>query len=206
MAVKIYIEGGGKGTYGRCQEGFRSFLHRAGVASGTFEIAACGSRHDACKKFRIAVKKGDSALLLVDSEAGVDNSCQSGTPQSWLPWQHLGSLASNTLNKPAGCSNIDCHLMVQTTESWFMSDVDALREYFGKEFQPSALPKNPNPELVRKDDVLNGLEKASSKCGKKYSKGRHTFNMLMLIDPEKVVGAMPWAKRFVDHVVELQGT
>ena len=87
-----------------------------------------------------------------------------------------------------------------------MSDVDALRNYFGKEFQPSALPKNPNPELVRKDDVLNGLEKASSKCGKKYRKGRHTFNMLMLIDPNKVVGDMPWAKRFVDHVVELQGT
>ena len=205
MAIKLYAEGGGKGTYGRFQEGLRSFLKKAGVAEGTFEIVACGSRHDAHKRYCIDIEHGVSALLLVDSEAPVDDSCQSGDSCSWLPWCHLDSLDDgNRLASPKGSCDLDCHLMVQATESWFIADIDTLKKYFQKNFQASAISKNSNPESVDKNEVIRSLEVASSKCSKKYKIGKHTFNLLKEINPSKVVNAMPWAKRFVDHVTELK--
>lgn len=200
MAVKIYVEGGGKGTFGRCQEGFRSFLERSGAASGAFKIVACGSRHIAHERFCIDIEMGNRAILLVDSEAAVDSSCRSGKPQSWLPWRHLSSLGSDALTKPKKCKDIDCHLMVQATENWFIPDTEALENYFGNGFKINKVLKNSNPETVEKEKALDGLKDASSECKNTYSKGMDTFNLLGQICPKKVIKAMPWAARFVDHV------
>ena len=70
----------------------------------------------------------------------------------------------------------------------------------------SAISKNSKPESVEKNDVIRSLKIASAKCNKRYSKGKIAFMLLEEIDPNKVISAMPWAKRLVDHVTELQGT
>lgn len=203
MAINIYVEGGGKATIPHCQVGFRSFLERSGAARGAFKIVACGSRHDAHQRFCIDVETGNRAILLVDSEAAVDSACKSGKPQSWLPWRHLNSLTSDRLIQPNGCNDIDCHLMVQATENWFIPDTKALKNYFGNGFKITSVLKNSNPETVEKEKALEGLKMASSDCKNRYSKGKDTFKLLESICPKKVIKAMPWAARFVDHVKQL---
>ena len=74
-------------------------------------IVACGSRQDAYQSFCIALENGNSAMLLVDSEAPVNAECMEGEPESWKPWQHLQSRAGDCWEKPAKASEQECHLM-----------------------------------------------------------------------------------------------
>lgn len=200
--VMLFVEGGWKGDAGVCREGFRAFFEKLGIGGDKLQVVSCGGRHEALDLYRLEIKNGNSALLLVDSEAPVDDSCQSGDSRSWLPWRHLSDLGSDTLLQPDGSCDLDCHLMVQATESWLITDVDTLKKYFGKGFQASAISKNSNLESVEKKEVIDSLKKASSKCNKTYSKGKHTFKLLMMIDPKKVINAMPWAERLVNHIKE----
>ena len=38
------------------------------------------------------------------------------------------------------------------------------------------------------------------KTGSPYEKSEHSFVILSRIDPEKVIAASPWAKRFIDEL------
>ena len=76
VAVTIYAEGGGPGKAGKSKfrEGFRKLIERAGFIGNMPGILACGSRDNALKDFRVALKKVEAnelPLLLVDSEAPV---------------------------------------------------------------------------------------------------------------------------------------
>ncbi len=82
-----------------------------------------------------------------------------------------------------------------------------MKAYFGKGFRLSALPKREEIEKVDKKEVLNSLKKASETAQKKaYSKGKHSFKILALIDPAEVQVASPWAKRLVETLSELADT
>ena len=87
--------------------------------------------------------------------------------------------------------------MVQIMESWFLADVKTLESFFGTGFRKQALPGNPRIEDVSKQDVLNGLEQATQGTGSSYNKGRHSFSILAMLDPIKVMKASPHADRFI---------
>lgn len=129
--MKLYVEGGGQTNDLRtaCRRGFRTFLENAGLVGRMPRIVACGSRDDAFESFCSAVKQGEPAMLLVDSEAPVS---------SQDPWQHLHSRDQWT--PPAGTDPGLCHLMVECMESWFLTDRRALISYFGADFNENALP------------------------------------------------------------------
>ena len=72
-----------------CREGFTKFLEQTGLKGRMPRIVACGSRRDAYESFCTALETGESAFLLVDSEAPVSGQNQQGQSDTWLPWQHL---------------------------------------------------------------------------------------------------------------------
>jgi hypothetical protein len=202
--VKLYVEGGGdsKSLQIECRRGFREFLKKAGLKGKMPAIVACGGRQQAYDAYCTALKSGEPAALLVDSEAPVAPAHQQpNDPAQWQPWQHLK--AHDGWAKPANALDTDCHLMVQVMESWFLADRETLKDFFGQDFRENALPAANRPiEGMAKGQVYGALKQATQNCKTKaeYRKGEHSFKLLAMIDPAKVVKASPWAQRFVDEL------
>lgn len=198
--VKLYVEGGGDAKLLKtaCRQGFAEFLKKAGFAGRMPSIVACGSRGQAYESFQTAIANGEEAFLLVDSESGVAEVHQQGK-EAWLPWAHLK--IKDNWDMPKEASDIQCHLMVQCTENWFLADQQTLSAFFGQGFKVNQLPSIANGvETIAKQQVLQSLKKATESCKSKalYDKGDHSFKLLALIDASKVIKASPWAKRFID--------
>jgi hypothetical protein len=190
--VKLYVEGGGDYAelHSACREGFRKFLEKAGIDRMP-RIVSCGGRQAAYDHFKTSCKLGETSLLLIDSEDCVITES---------PWSHLLNRAGDGFTKPENATDDHCHLMVVCMESWFLADKDALRRFFGQDFKENNLSKNTNTESVSKEDIFKGMQKATNDCKTKapYGKGEHSFKILREIDPKKVKGASPWAKRFLN--------
>jgi len=196
-AIRIYIEGDPE-----LRQGFRTFLQPLYDSAQSKNIKIerprlCGSREAAYKAFKTALKTYPDAfiVLLVDSESPVDSQ--------QTPWQHLKSRDGwNSL----GTDNQHCHLMVQTMEAWFLADIDALRQYYGKKLQESAIPKNPNVEEIDKTRLESSLEAATRHTSKgQYHKTRHASKLLELLDVDKVRKASQYCNRFfttLDQIME----
>jgi hypothetical protein len=202
--VKLFVEGGGdrKPLESECRAGFRVFITRTGMKKRP-RIVACGSRRNAYDSFCQAIQNGEEAFLLIDSEDAVNAQYQQGQPDTWRPWAHLKNRQGDGWDMPAGAHEIQCHLMVQVMESWFLSDRGALRTFFGQGFRDNALPAANNAiEGMAKQQVYDALAQATSNCKTKaaYGKGEHSFKLLKEIDPAKVTQALLWAKRFVDEL------
>lgn len=208
--MKLYVEGGGdsKSLRTSCREGFSSFLSKAGLCGRMPRIVACGSRQNAYDSFCTAINTGVDALLLVDSESSVSADCQHGDPENWKPWQHLKSRQGDQWDRLGNVVDVNCHLMVQCMETWFLADRDTIQRFFGQGFNATALPAAGNRiESVAKDQIFQALSAATRNCKTKakYSKGEHSFKLLALISPEKVTAESPWAKRFVDITNDIMG-
>lgn len=209
VKLKVYVEGGGdsKALKTECRQGFSEFITNSGVTKRP-RVVACGSRRDAYDSFCTAVRTGEAAMLLVDSEEAVDSHCQTGQPSSWRPWQHLKQRQGDGWDRPDGAVDTACHLMVQVMESWFLTDRSTLSAFFGQGFNENALPAAANAiEHIAKAAVEDGLDNATRRCKTKarYSKGEHSFKLLARIDARKVIAASPWAKRFVDELTGRMG-
>lgn len=191
MAKTIYIEGGGDSDALKteCRKAFVKFFKSAGLENRMPRLVACGRRNTAFDKFKTAVKNGEDALLLVDSESLVDTDPQTGKPVK--PWIHLTQ--RDGWNRPANATDDHVHLMVQCMESWFVADKEQFIAYYSKgnrRCTPKAIPDCPNIEVLDKDNVLQWLKTASLPSGKeKYSKGSRSFEILATTRPEKVAKA-----------------
>lgn len=197
--LKLYVEGGGDSNALRtkCRQGFTSFLTKAGLAGSMPRVVACGGRKAAYDDFCTAVENGEPAFLLVDSEELVDET------NSDKSWAHLAAREGNKWPTPDGAEDRHCHLMVVCMESWFLADRNQMSLFFGHGFQESALPSVHKPlETVSKKSIFDSLKNATRNCKTKavYGKGEHSFDLLALIDPQKVMGSSPWAKRFISEL------
>ena len=212
--VKLFVEGGGdsKSLRTECRAAFNSFLQKAGLSGYMPRIVASGSRNAAYSDYCIAIKNGEEAVLLVDSETEVisqkDNINSNPVNNTiYNPWYHLtnrkavtGELADHW-EKPVGASNDDCHLMVQLMESWFLADIDALKNYYGNKLNEKSFPNRKDIENISKDSVLASLDAATRDTQKgSYDKGNHSFAILGSVDPNKICDQSPWAKRFVTQL------
>ncbi len=192
VKTKVYVEGGGRKALDReCRKAFAAFLSKAGFPQGTVEIEACGPRGEAFRTFSADLRKGSPAILLVDAE---------GPVATRSTWQHLKS--NDNWVRPSGATDDQCHLMVQIMESWFLADIKTLESYFGTGFRSQLLPGNPNVEDVPKQDVLDGLERATGGTASRYNKGTHSFTILGMLDPEKVKKLSPHANRFIESLTK----
>ena len=198
MNVTVYVEGGGsvRATKKRCRQGFSALFRKAGLSGRMPRIFAAGGRDDAWHDFRTALAgagEDDFIVLLVDSEAPVADGR--------TPWVHLGE--RDRWRRPDGAAEEHAHLMVQCMESWFLADMDALAAFFGDGFNRGALPRRPDVENVSKGDLARGLRRATRPSSKgEYHKGRHSFEILATVDPERVVAASPHAKRLIHTLLD----
>ncbi len=94
--------------------------------------------------------------------------------------------------------------MVQVMESWFLADLKALAGFYGASFRPGSIPKWPDIEQVRKEDVYAKLKEATRNTTKgDYHKGRDSSVILGQLDPNKVADESPHAKRLIDTLKKL---
>lgn len=199
MSVKIFVEGGGdsKEQIVRCREGFRKLIEKAGFTRPKSpSIAACGGRGRAYDKFKTAVAVGgEYPILLVDSEDPVKKTDES--PDSDAPWKHLK--ARDGWEQPAGAKNDQAQLMVTCMETWIMADQAALVEFFGQHFQRTALLPLHQIEERSRHQVQETLEHATRNCGKdrRYAKGKKSFEVLAMLNPEVLKEHLPHFRRFV---------
>ena len=198
MKIEIFIEGGGesKRLKTECRKGFSKFFEKAGLSGRMPKLVASGSRNNAYKDFCTALKNSDQSntlpLLLVDSEAsfsGISNQ-----------WAHLKN--RDHWDQPPGANDEHVYLMVECMESWFLADQDCLKKYFGQGFNESSLLGNFQVETIPKADVFNSLKLATrtSKSKGEYGKGKHSFEILAKIDPNKVETVAPNVKRLLDFL------
>lgn len=200
--MKLFVEGGGesKALRTECREGFNAWLRSIGLTSFP-RIVASGSRNDAFSDYRTAIANGEEAILLVDSEDQVACQHELGKHENWLPWDHLK--ARDGWIRPDGCADLDCHLMVQCMENWFLGDPTNLSAFFGQGFQANRLPATGSSvEAVMKQAAVDGLKGATAACKTKgpYGKGSHSFKILKLLDATQVIAIAPWAKRFAEEM------
>ncbi|MBF0425687.1 MAG: DUF4276 family protein [Magnetococcales bacterium] len=198
----LYVEGGGDHARLTAELGraFHIFFKKAKLPCQP-RVFLSGSRKSAYDDFCQAVQQGQAAMLLVDSEGPVANRHQQGPPEAWQPWRHLKERNQDQWERPSGAEDLDCHLMVQFMESWFLADREAMRDYFGQGFNVKQLPAAAKSvEDIAKEKVDDALQRATRECKPKnsYEKGRDSFKLLARIDPNKVVAASGWAKRLVD--------
>ncbi len=180
--IRIYAEGGGDGreTKAGLREGLSEFLSSlrtmARERSIRWSVISCGSRNNAFRNFKIALRQHGHAfnVLLVDSESPVKD----------VPWAHLRS--RDGWARPEA-SEDQCQLMVETMEAWLIADPDALERFYGQHFERHMIPKTQNVEALAKNRVARSLKLATRKTAKgEYHKTRHAPLLLKALDTEKV--------------------
>ena len=197
MRVQLYVEGGGNRSFlnAQCRRAFQAFFRKAGLEGNLPKVFACGSRQETYKDFCDALdaaQDDEFIVLLVDSEGPVAEGAG--------PWLHLKN--RDKWGKPAGAMDENAHLMVQCMEAWFLADREALASHYGSAFNENSLPRQVEVEHVSKQDIERGLNMATRQCKRgRYHKGRHSFAILAELNPRKVTGASPHARRLIDALL-----
>jgi len=205
--VRLYVEGGGGragrskgGRDGRAQlrRGLNEFLagikRTARARQLKWNVVCCDPRDDACRRFVEAARAGSKeiVLLLVDSEDEVKQG----------PRRHL--MARDGWTRLRGLEEAGIHLMVRAMETWLVADLEALRSYYGRQFNDKALAGRQDLEQVPKRRIETALVRATRATQKgEYHKIRHASDLLALVDPEKVQARCPHCKRFFDTLTAL---
>ena len=198
VSVKLYVEGGGDSRvhHATFRRGWISFLRRAGLTGRMPQVIPGGGREQTFDKFQTALQNqrpNEITILLVDSEGPV-------VPER-SAWEHLRN--QDTWNQPPGADDDSAYLMVQVMETWFLSDLPALRHFFGPSLNENHFRQWPNLEAVHKDTVYGALEQATRACEKKYLKGKISFQLLGEIDPQTVAAACPHANQLLNYLRSL---
>jgi hypothetical protein len=186
--IRIYFEGdrslkaGFDGFFGEIKQ-------RAGAVQWKVLVVATGGQPE--RDFAIAMRTHSASwnILLRDSEGPLDRnqSLSLCAKQGWPPLQ-----ADSIF------------WMVETMESWFHADKDALEKYYKTGFRKEELSANPNVEEIPKQDLLDGLKAATKDITKgKYHKTKHAPALLQSIRPAVVRRAAPNCERFFKVVLDL---
>lgn len=181
--VQIFLEGSGPGRVQQAQyrAAFSRLCEKMGFIEKKPSFYACGSRNQAYKDFVNALKRDHQALsiLLVDSEDPVKKLTKD--PISNMAWDHLK--IRDNWDKPADVLPYQALIMATSMETWIATDREALKNFFGKDFQENALPSLPTIESQHRKDIFHKLEHATRNCTKKYQKGDTSFKILETLDP-----------------------
>lgn len=203
MDIKLYVEGGGKGSHKRAtiklQQGFDSFLKELKDAARakkiSFKILPAGNTQSTYDDFIRSVENAPQNLnlLLVDSDEPV---AETQTARAFLQNKYKSWNLHTVTDE-------QCHLMAQIMESWFLADVDALKNFYGKDFKESVIPKNKNVETIAKETVESALTAATAKTQKaEYHKIEHGAKLLELVDSNKVRAAAPHCNKLFRIIIK----
>ena len=198
LGIKIFVEGGGDKKEGKAaiRQGMGELLKEVRNAASHkrlgWNVIACGSRNETFRKFIHEIEKLTSgfAVLLVDSE----------DPVRQPPRLHLMERDHWDMR---GVNEDSVHLMIQTMETWIVSDVNTLSKFYGNGFQEAALPSLVNLESRQRHDIERALKHATQGTTKgEYHKIRHAGKLLGLLTPTVIGTHCPSCRRLFDVLQE----
>ncbi|HUT47023.1 MAG TPA: DUF4276 family protein [Sedimentisphaerales bacterium] len=199
MSARIYIEGGGdsKEHHVRCRQGFRQLLERCGFSGRMPRLVACGGRSAAYSDFKTAHEsnKAEYVAMLIDSEEPVSD------PEK--TWDHL--MTHDSWQKPEVASDEQVLFMTTCMETWIVTDRDTLRQHYGSSLQESVLPSLSALEQSNRQEVQEGLKRATRNCSNAYQKGKRSFEILGKLEPEALerrLLAFQRAKRILNEKLQ----
>jgi hypothetical protein len=204
----IYLEGGGDSDTlrSRCREGFHKLLDRMGVQGRKPRLVACGGRGKAYDRFKTELREGRYGFvgLWIDSEEPIGLSI--GTDdQDWYTfdvWDHL--MKRDGWERPSGAKSTQVLLMVTCMETWIVADRETLKKYYGaSKLSVNSLPALNNLESCDRHTVQKKLETATASCSNAYKKGKRSFEILGVLDPEalKSLASFRRANRILKEVL-----
>ena len=189
MSTRIYIEGGGdsKQLKVQCRKGFRQLLERCGFSGRMPRLVACGGRSEAYSDFKTAHEsnKVEYVAMLIDSEEPVSNPEET--------WDHLRNC--DRWERPDGADDEQVLFMTTCMETWIVADRDTLRQHYGSSLQESALPSLISLEQGNRQDIQEGLKRATRNCSNAYQKGKRSFEILGKLEPETMESYLPAFQR-----------
>lgn len=190
-SVRIYVEGGGDASHGRrlVRQAFSQFLRE--FQGNMPRIIACGSREETYQNFLRAVKTYPDTfvILLVDAECAVVSSST----------QHLMQHDGWAFR---GINDDQVHLMVQAVEAWLIADREALKAYYGQEFNENALPTRP-PEDIPKNDLKSALARAARNTAREgYHEIQDCPKILRMLDPRVVRSKCPHCRDLFNAICD----
>ena len=189
MSTRIYIEGGGdsKQLKVQCRQGFRLLLERCGFSGRMPRLVACGGRSVAYSDFKTAHEsnKAEYVTMLIDSEEPVSNPEET--------WDHLRNC--DRWERPDGADDEQVLFMTTCMETWIVADRDTLRQHYGSSLQESALPSLISLEQGNRQDIQEGLKRATRNCSNAYQKGKRSFEILGKLEPETMESYLPAFQR-----------
>lgn len=183
IGIRVYFEGHHALRAGFAQF-FEEVINLARRKRLHWSLISCDSRQEAFDDFSIAQRTHPDSLniLLVDSEG----------PVSLTPASHLKS-RDEWINP--GAEEEQIHLMVQVMETWFVADLDAVEQFYGKGFARKVFSGAP-VEAISKEDVFKQLDTATKSTSKgQYHKVRHGPDLLKRIRADVVRRAAPHCER-----------
>lgn len=195
--IRLYIEGDASLREGFHRNLLRDIHDLCRQRHIRFHCIPCDSDGDTWKLFKkeLALHPDAVCLLLVDADGPVD-----GRPRYYLRKQE---------GRKWPCKEGEdhsYHLMVQLMEAWFLADPEALRDYYGKDFQGGHLPDQGSVEGVPKQQVEKLLREATrgtSKGSYSEKKRKHSSELLLKIDPRKIRQRAPHFERLMSILESL---
>lgn len=169
--VRVYIEGGAEGRvadsdFRRCWKKFLMELHELARNNNfhSLEVVRGKGRHGAYESFkkRRNAYPNDLCVLLVDSETVV--------PPKSLVWDVVKKRKGDNWERPAWATEDHLYLMAVFVETWLLTDQDALKTFFKRNFNEKVLPTT-NLEKREKPEIEQALRSATRHCSKSYSHG-----------------------------------
>ena len=189
MRAYIYIEGGGdsKELHVQCRQGFRQLLERCSFSGRMPRLVACGGRSAAYSDFKTAHEsnKAEYVAMLIDSEKPVSNPEET--------WDHLRNC--DHLQRPNGTDDEQVLFMTTCMETWIVADRETLRRHYGSNLQETALPSLISLEHSNRQEIQEGLKRATRNCSNAYQKGKRSFEILGKLKPETMESHLPAFQR-----------
>jgi len=179
----IFIEGGAQGDNSKllkiqCREAFHKLLERMDYGKRMPRLVACGGRQEVYDRFcneHSSHKKGYVAMW-IDSEEPV------GDPDA--AWSHLEHVTTvGQWKRPKTARDDQVLFMATCMETWIVTDRQTLETHYGSKLQHNALPPLEKLERRNRHDVQDKLAHATRNCTNAYEKGKRSYTILGLLDP-----------------------
>jgi hypothetical protein len=190
-AIAIYAEGGGdgRGSKDQLRQGMEALLGPQKEAARQrrlgWKLVVCGGRGATCDAFLHATRTAEDSVvvLLVDAEEPLRRKDPPGRVDH-LTRRDGWDLSSVTAER--------VHLMVQCMEAWIVADREAVTEFYGQGFLPSAMPTRQDLEEEPKQSLYDALKRATLRTQKgEYGKIAHASALLKRLHPERVAKRCP---------------